>query len=466
MNKSRFGVRWDVVGGVFGATAGVLLAAAALHSDTPSLPPPTATVAPTVVAPPPSPIDPPPAEPSQSTPTLLEAGNASIELRTNALARELSTMWTRNPNELVRVIDDASRAAPASPSVTLLLAIAHAETNGKILDVSEAGAVGLAQATPIACRQEQVDGKLYVTADYTTGARAYIMKKPLGDADRIATMVLDKFGNPKTLKRAKRLLKAAKSLRREGVDELDLLDVWAGDSFFQSVKRMDRHNLRVLEELADLLDGGSKKELRAFRNRARSEYRALRDKQHRAWMEYEYDLADRRDALLVAHFSERADVVKKTRPYEAGEFLAEEFGCPLLPDEAGRVPGAPPRAEVGRSAETGEVEAGSGGDDRRPLQRRRPQRKAHARRPDRFPSGDRALHAQSARHPPAAGRGGGGDPSRHRRRDADHSVPVISVSQRINVLDNAANLRGETCCINTSPKMILKKHSVTQRATN
>ncbi|MEK6374249.1 MAG: hypothetical protein AABO58_16300 [Acidobacteriota bacterium] len=331
MNKSRFGVRWDVVGGVFGATAGVLLAAAALHSDTPAAPPLTATVAPVAVAPPPPPVDPPPAEPSQSTPTLLEAGNASIELRTNALARELSTMWTRNPNELVRVIDDASRAAPASPSVTLLLAIAHAETNGKILDVSEAGAVGLAQATPIACRQEQVDGKLYVTADYTTGARAYIMKKPLGDADRIATMVLDKFGNQKTLRRAKRLLTAAKSLRREGVDELELLDVWAGDSFFQSIKKMDKHNQRVLKELETLLAKGSKKDLRNFRNRARSEYRALRDKQHRAWMEYEYDLADRRDALLVAHFHERADVVKKTRPYEAGEFLAQELDVRFSP---------------------------------------------------------------------------------------------------------------------------------------
>ena len=331
MNKSRFRVRWDVVAGVAGSTAGVLLAAVALHSDTRTLPPPTVKVAPAAVVPAPPPIDPPPAEPSQSTPTLLEAGNASIERRTNALARELSTMWTRNPDELVRVIDDASRAAPVSPSVTLLLAIAHAETNGKILDVSEAGAVGLAQATPIACRQEQVDGKLFVTADYTTGARAYIMKKPLGDADRIATLVLEKYGDPKTLKRARRLLKAAKSLRREGVDELDLLDVWAGDSFFQSVKRMDKHNLRVLEELDDLLDGASKKDLRAFRNRARSEYRALLDKQRRAWMDYEYDLADRRDALLVAHFHEKADVVKKTRPYEAGELLAQELDVRFSP---------------------------------------------------------------------------------------------------------------------------------------
>jgi len=319
-------VRWDVCAGVIGSMAGALLAAVAISNETPKAPLPVIPQTQAVVAPaPPPPADPPPAEPSKATPTLKEAADKSITRRESALARELSTMWTRNPDELVRVIDDASRAAPVSPSVTLLLAIAHAETNGKILDVSEAGAVGLAQATPIACRQEQIDGKMFVTADYTIGARAYILKKPLGDADRIATLVLDRYGDAKTLKRAKRLLVAAKGLRREGVDELDLLDVWAGDSFFDGVKKMDKHNLRVLEELDRLLARGSRKELRAFRNRSRSEYRALLDKQRRAWTDYEYDLAGRRDELLAAHFHENADVVKKSRPYEAGDFLAEEL---------------------------------------------------------------------------------------------------------------------------------------------
>lgn len=331
MKKIKFRVRWDVVAGVGGAMAGALLAAVALSNDTHTLPPRTITIQPVAVVPAPPPVDPPPAEPSKATPTLMEAADASISGRENALARELSTMWTRNPDELVHVIDDASRAAPVSPSVTLLLAIAHAETNGKILDVSEAGAVGLAQATPIACRQEQIDGKLFVTADYTIGARAYILKKPLGDADRIATLVLDHYGDQKTLKKARRLLVAARSLRREGVDELDLLDVWAGDSFFQGVKKMDRHNLRVLEELDDLLDHGSKRDLKAFRNRARSEYRALLDEQRRTWTDYLYDLADRRDALLVAHFHENADVVKKSKPYEAGEFLADELDVRFSP---------------------------------------------------------------------------------------------------------------------------------------
>jgi hypothetical protein len=330
MKNPRFGVRWDVVAAVGGSTVGLFLAVA-LRSETPAAPPVTVSAAPVVVAPPPPPPDPPPAEPSQATPTLLEAAETKIDRRTDKLARELSTMWTRNPDELVRVIDDAHRAAHSSPSVTLLLAIAHAETNGKILDVSEAGAVGLAQATPIACRQEEIEGKLYVTSDYTLGARAYIMKKPLGDADRIATMVLDRYGDAKTLKKARRLLAAAKSLRREGVDELELLDVWAGDSFFATVKKMDKHNAQVLSELGRLLDRGSKKELRAFRNDVRTEYRALRDKQRRSWVEYEVDLADRRDALLAAHFNEPPNVVKKTRPYEAGEFLAEELDVRFSP---------------------------------------------------------------------------------------------------------------------------------------
>jgi len=172
---------------------------------------------------------------------------------------------------------------------------------------------------------------MFVTADYTTGARAYILKKPLGDADRIATMMLDHFGDRETLRRAKRLLKAAKSLRREGVDELDLLDVWAGDSFFAGVKKMDKHNQRVLEELGTLLDRPNKRELRAFRNRARSEYRALLDMQRRTWTDYEYDLAERRDAVLAKHFHENADLVKKTKPYEAGELLADELDVRFSP---------------------------------------------------------------------------------------------------------------------------------------
>ena len=93
----------------------------------------------------------PAAEPSVDVPTLVEASATTMDGRTRALASELSKMWTRNPEELVTVIDNASRRATLSPSVTLLLAIAHAETNGKILPhVPRATAAGGAGPGPVA----------------------------------------------------------------------------------------------------------------------------------------------------------------------------------------------------------------------------------------------------------------------------------------------------------------------------
>ena len=270
-------------------------------------------------------IDPLPApEPSRAVPTLVQAGTRSVNRRVRALAGELAKMWTRNPEQLVEVIDHASHEATKSPSETLLLAIAHAETNGKILDVSEAGAVGLAQATPIACRQEEFDGKLFVTDDYLTGARAYIMKKPLGDADFIASTVIA-HDDAKTRKRAKRLLRSAFDLRREGVDDLNLLEPFAKPGYFEKIRKEDAHNLAVLKKLQKLLDHGGRRELRAFRDDVRSEYRALKRTQNDTWRQYQIDLAVKRDAMLQEHFHAPAIVVKKTEPYEAGEYLAEHL---------------------------------------------------------------------------------------------------------------------------------------------
>src|SRR5258707_5788908 len=150
-----------------------------------------------------------------------------------ALAEELRRFYTRYPSQLVNLMEATAGNIPGSPSVTLLLSIAYAETTGDVLDVSEAGAVGLAQATPIAYRQERVDGKLFVTKDYLTGARAYIMKKPLHDADVIATMVLD---DPKSLDEARALLARAMELRREGVDDLQLLSPFATEAYFESIQ--------------------------------------------------------------------------------------------------------------------------------------------------------------------------------------------------------------------------------------
>jgi hypothetical protein len=263
-------------------------------------------------------------EPSRAVPTLVQEGTRTVNRRVQALAGELAKMWTRNPQELVETIERASHEATKSPSETLLLAIAYAETNGKILDVSEAGAVGLAQATPIAIEQEAFDGKLFVTDDYLAGARAYIMKKPLGDADFIASSVIA-HDDARSRKRAKHLLRSAFDLRREGVDDLNLLAPFAKPSYFEKIRKEDAHNLATLKKLQKLLDRGSRRDLRAFRDGVRREYRDLKRTQADTWRQYQLDLAARRDAMLEEHFHAPARVVKKTEPYEAGEYLAEHL---------------------------------------------------------------------------------------------------------------------------------------------
>jgi hypothetical protein len=315
--------RWAVVGVGLGCLAfGVtrLPLGDAEMQQAARLPPPRR------LAPPPAFVvpEPPPAEPSSETPTLVQVSQKKIDTRVGALARAMAEMWTRNSEELVVVIDDAARSMPSAPSVTLLLAIAHAETNGKILDVSEAGAVGLAQATPVAYHQEQMEGKVFVTKDYLLGSRAYIMKKPLGDADTIASMLVDK-DTPARRARAKELLKSAKSLRREGIDELDLLAPHALPRYFTEIKRMDEHNKAVLAHLGHLLDRGSRAQLRTFRNDTRKEYRALKQEQMTTWTRYQKVLIARRDRMLEEHFGLDAQTVKRTMAYEASEYLGEHL---------------------------------------------------------------------------------------------------------------------------------------------
>ena len=269
-------------------------------------------------------LPPEPAEPSKDVPTLVKASEEQIEMRVKALAHEMAEMWTRNPEELVVVIDDAARSVPSAPSVTLLLAIAHAETNGKILDVSEAGAVGLAQATPVAYRQEKLGGKLFVNRDYLIGSRAYIMKKPLGDADTIATMIVDR-DTPARRKKARKLLASAKELRREGIDELDLLAPYAAKKYFTDIERRDKHNREVLARLGDLLEDGSQAQLRSFRDEVRKEYRALKQTQMTSWVAYQKELIAKRDRMLEKHFRMDHKTVKRTMAYEASEYLGEHL---------------------------------------------------------------------------------------------------------------------------------------------
>ncbi|HEU4522034.1 MAG TPA: hypothetical protein VFT12_08530 [Thermoanaerobaculia bacterium] len=256
-------------------------------------------------------------------PTLTEEGEEQIQRRVSALAAELSKMWTRSPERLVRVIDRASRAVDQSPPVTLLLAIAHAETNGKILDVSGAGAVGLAQATPVAYRQERFSGKLFVTEDYVNGARAYMVKKPLGDAYKIATVALEK--RPGSMTRAAKLLRSAKALRREGMDELEFLRPFASETFYDEIERADDYNRQTLAELGTLLDAGEREPLEAFRDRMKQEYAHLREEQARSWTAYQRDLIARRDSLLIKRFGAPMKTLDEELVYEASEYLARRL---------------------------------------------------------------------------------------------------------------------------------------------
>ena len=290
----------------------------------PAKPPETRALLATLVpvAPPAPDIIPAP-QPSSEVPTLADASDAKVAARVEALAGELRRMWTRNPEHLVSVIEQASRSSAVSPPVTLMLAIAHAETNGKILDVSEAGAVGLAQATPIAYLQEGFDRKLFVTTDYVTGSRAYIMKKPLGDAYTIATLAAK--GDKRSLKKASRLLDAAFTLRREGIDELEILEKYAPKTLARNIARNDAHNLARLRELRKMLKHPEKKALLAYAKDVRAEYHVLRDQQLASWKQYQADLVAERDRLLLSKFGATMRTLDEALVYDASEYLAAEL---------------------------------------------------------------------------------------------------------------------------------------------
>jgi hypothetical protein len=239
------------------------------------------------------------------------------------LARTLASLWTREAGRLVSVVTEAWSEQPDEPPLTLMLAIAHAETNGRILLVSGSGAAGLAQATPIAYLRGGGKGRIFITDDYATGAWAYIMKKPLDDADRIASLLLAD-SSPSSLVHARGLLDAAFAYRGEGMDELRVLAMWARPGFEQRIATADAENQRVLEQLRALLDAGAPKEaLVPFREMARDRYRALRELQRSSWRTYQLDLARERDAILREHPTSNA--------YEAGEILATEIDVRFSP---------------------------------------------------------------------------------------------------------------------------------------
>jgi hypothetical protein len=108
-------------------------------------------------------------------------------------------------------------------------------------------------------------------------------------------------------------------------DELDLLQPYASEKYFKAIRQADRHNVATLKRLENLLASGSRKQIRTFRDSVRKEYRDMKKIQLDAWSRYQHELMAKRDSMLASHFGEPAAVVKMTRPYEAGEFLAENL---------------------------------------------------------------------------------------------------------------------------------------------
>lgn len=259
-------------------------------------------------------------------PALLRAALNAEEKR--AMAAELDRLQTRHASELVSVISSASQEpSPIPPS--FLLSIAFAETRGRVLAVSPAGAAGLAQATPAAFMMEGFDGPLYITNQYLIGTRAYIMKKPLGDAVGIAERVVE---GEATHAEALELLARAKQLRRVGIDELEALEPRAPEIFMHRVNAADEYNVEILDQLERLLRSrASDARLESFRDDVRKEYRTLLRVQQVNWKRYGESLEAERDRILARHFGEKPAKVMLERPYEAGEVLGERLDARFSP---------------------------------------------------------------------------------------------------------------------------------------
>lgn len=268
-------------------------------------------------------VTPPPAPAPEPPPSIVRKPRPHREKEKTVLAAELQRLWTRDADRLVDVLDNAFESSDDVPPLTLLLAIAHAETNGMVLDVSEAGAVGLAQATPTAYLAEGFQGKLFVTRDYIEGTKSYLLKKPLRDVDVIASVYLE-HGEP-ARGVVDRMLKSAFDLRTEGVAELETLVPYASKGFVESIERANDRNLSMLEDLQRAIERGDRERLKQLQNKADDEYVRLMARQRATWRKYQLDLAARRDSMLRERFGGDPAVIKKTRAYEAGEYLAAEL---------------------------------------------------------------------------------------------------------------------------------------------
>jgi hypothetical protein len=245
------------------------------------------------------------------------------------MAAELYRLHTRDATDLVAAIAAATQQVGSPFPASFLLSIAHTETHGRVLAVSPAGAVGLAQATPAAFLMEGYDGPLYVTNQYLIGTRAFIMKKPLGDAMVIATRVLD---GEASHQQGLALLRSAKELQRIGIEELEALEPVAPEIFMQRVRAAEEYNAQTLETLEGLLTRRAPRaQLTSFRDRVQREYRVLLRTQQANWQAYADSLQRERDRVLRAHFGADPARVIRERPYQAGEVLGRELDARFSP---------------------------------------------------------------------------------------------------------------------------------------
>lgn len=244
---------------------------------------------------------------------------------------EMRRLWIRDPDLLLETIN-AARVHPGDPPLSFLLAIAHAETNGRPLLTSEAGAVGLAQATPSAFLIEEQEGPMFVTRDYVEGMRAYVLKKPLGDAVAIASAALGERRAPPS--RALPLIEEARRLSSVGVEEVRLLRPWYGERLDALLAADQTRNEAVLDALERVIRTGDRASIEEFRDGVRRDYRALLDLQRRMWKKYQSELDSKRDRLLVEAFGSGARELRGAVAYNAGEYLARELDARFSPSQS------------------------------------------------------------------------------------------------------------------------------------
>ena len=244
---------------------------------------------------------------------------------------EMRRLWIRDPELLLETLESA-RVDAEQPPLAFLLAIAHAETNGRPLLASEAGAVGLAQATPTAFLIEEQKGPLYVTAAYADGMRAYVMKKPIGDAVAAVSAALGERRRPAS--EALALIEEARALGSVGVDEVRLLAPWFAGSLDDALESDRRRNEAVLDAAERVIRAGDPEAMRTFRDSTRDAYRALMEHQRRSWKSYYDDLCARRDALLREEFGSAAQEMRGLMAYNAGEYLARVFDARFSPSQS------------------------------------------------------------------------------------------------------------------------------------